>query len=367
MFKEKINIYNQFTPIIIYFLGQIIFLIPLFFSHRIFIGKDPLPYGLLLVHISCFLTFFVGSFFARKIKFKKFKNFKNLVIKTNQFWFLFFLIISLIAIQYYFFNNIPVLSILFGNSNINEFNEMNNNSNGILGIWLLLSLFFLIIFCFTEFKSRNIKVLFFILIGINVIFQAKRQLLFIWLFTLGFFSKKTYSLTRILLIISFAFFVFISIGVSRSGGSIFDPLLIYIGIPIVNASFLFNENTNFLYGIYGVQSIFYITLPSYFGGFSSSYILPFPSGGPGMIGLLFYRAGIVGASLYTFILGFLLTIVWKFGKTNNYFRSIFAFSTWPLFSTATYIHFSNAMFYILPILLTTIFIAISTSRKKLPY
>lgn len=344
--------YKYFSPSLFFTAGQLLFVLPIAFPTGLESAVDDTVLRLVLtIHIFAIIIFFcsdkIGQYLSKCVKIEERKYYMK---RGEQ---LLILLVLSIVLQVLVFKGIPAMSVLLGRVNIGQINDMNANSGGLLGMSLIISLVTIKLTAIQAKRRRQFTVAIICLSLINSLFQAKRQLLFLLIFTLVTFNADKVNLRRLILIIFCALICFSVLGQARAGGNIFRPLLVYIAIPLVNEMHLLSTMPNPFTGEFGVLSGMQLSLPSMFGGTTKIQGLPYPSGGAGMVGTLYYKSGTIGLTICLVLIGVLNGFLYKTGKRNELSKAVYAFGTWGLFASSTYILFFNVMFYLLPV---TIFI-----------
>jgi len=350
----------KLTPNFIFISGQLLFLIPLSFSqHRIF---DYAEYSHVVSNlwlhglaIFCFVLFSsVTMLFINKTK-----RPRAITVPIGQTWFYVILLLMTIVLQVIVYKGVPAVSIIFGGMTIQDANDLNAGSGGLLGLVLVIQLFLLFIFPIINYKRKWYKYVVTVIFILSSLVALKRQLLFYFLFTMTIYSGAGYVTRRMVYFSIFFVLLFLIIGSERAGQNILDPIITYLAFPLIN-------ETNYILGIdiyrFGFQefaSIFSVSLPhsllGFIGGDAIKPSLTFPSAGLGAVGSLVVKSGIVGLMLYYSLISIYMNILWAYSRYDKFYLLIYSFSAWPLFSSSTYNHFQNLIFYILPMSIFLIF------------
>ena len=356
--------YKYFSPIILFISGQLLFFLPVLFSagiERMYETSETYDRSTFLyVHLHAIIVFSISAVIGSRFANSRTTKFRNLIFKDEPA--LIAIILVSIIIQIFFFKGIPVFNVIVGSSTIADVNNRNDSAGGILGLTLLLNLISVMLAALLlDSKNKKNKVLL-ILLFLNCIIQAKRQLLFFLLFTVVIYNSHWLRKRNIFILVVICIFAFTFIGQIRGGGNVLQPILVYIAIPLINEFSLISQSSNLLFGNISVLSVFELSLPSIMGGKPTLIALPYPSGGAGMVGTIWFKGGIIGATIFYLVIGFYNGWLFKEGYQKKLQRLIYAFGAWGLFASSTYILYLNVMFYLLPLIL--IILLFSLSKRK---
>jgi len=353
--------YKYFSPIILFTVGQLLFFLPVLLQTGMENNFNPNDtYIFFLIHAHAVCVFSIFAFVGYKLAYSSNKKSRNLTFKDEAI--LIIIILTSIIIQIIFFKGIPVFDIIMGSRTIDEVNNRNDDAGGLLGLILLLNIFSIMLTALLlDTKLKKNKILLFLLF-FNCIIQAKRQLLFFLLFTTVVYNSNWINKKNTFLLAIIFIFTFIFIGQVRGGGNVLQPILVYLAIPLINEYFLISQSSNFLFGNISVLSVFELSLPSIMGGKPTLIDLPYPSGGAGMVGTIWFKGGTFGATIFYIVIGLYNGWLFKIGYRRKLQRLIYAYGAWGLFASSTYIHYLNVMFYLLPV--TLIILVVSLSKRK---
>jgi len=379
------------SPVSLFLIGTLAAASPFLYTNYEFFNSYPeyeTSYGWLIVYVVGVLAFALGALLP-SFKFSHSNQEYLIALKPRINFFaysaLIFIQIVLIFLSIRIFNGVPLTQLLFQSLSVNEINEMQQSSGGVLGL-LLIFQFIMIAYIPIMIANRNqisklYRFFFYCLFFFGLIFTGKRQMLFYSFFYLigfyfinyirtqdsrslkKFFKKAIYGFFSIILI----FFLIANIRTGESNG-IFYSVAHYLSLPFINNMHMYN-----LYGIEHTRdifSIFEVAIPTSIRNILSiAPVVTQPqleltiSGG--LYGRVFWAYGITGVIVYCFCLGFVLQTLYRFAFRLKFFCFIYPLCVWPTLMVSTYDHFVNMMFFILPITSFLILRLIYTKFRKI--
>jgi len=350
------------TPSKLFISGILLQYIPLFFTDsRIFEYIHHDEYFLLVsLYTSTIIPFYFGSLMVNhRIE----RQTRFILIPRNNNVIFFIILIFAIFLLYIVFGSIPIYSLLLGLQNIGEINDQNSQAGGLMGVSLILTLFLIMVSPLLSFKNKLSSGMFYILLFLVMIFTAKRQLIFIFLFTYILASSRLKLTFQHLSLFFLGIMLFLYIGWLRVGTDALEHLLFYISFPIINTADLITNDMIFFFSFDFID----LSLPSIFRSTemtASSYGYVFPSAGLGGFGKLIIYSGLFGMWLYIGIVSILVHYMYYRAKRNDFYLILYSFSAWPLFTLPFYPRFNNFLFYILPVVLFCIYYSFRSSQKR---
>jgi oligosaccharide repeat unit polymerase len=371
---------NLLSPIFLFTVGTILTILPIFFTNYSFFGSYPqfnLNYNLILIYIIGWALFIAGASLAGlRVTYQPFQF--NIVIEKKINVLLFSLLLILITFtllkSILMYGGIPLLNLASLQGGANAINEAQESSGGILGILLILQ--FLAIAYIPILKSSTfklfslVKYIFFFILFVSLIYTGKRQMLFYAFFYLfGFYYLfhlriNDRAVLKRMIFKSFLIFililgVFSLVSVIRTGGpGFFYPIAHYLSLTFINNMYMYD-----LVGFWHTRdffSIFELQIPTLVRSIMdveptvTQPQLELTISG-GLYGRVFWAYGVVGISIYCFLLGFVMQLLYKKSLKYKVLLFIYPLCIWPLIMINTYDHFMNAMFFIIPIILIIVF------------
>ena len=340
-----------------------------FLEHEVFYYYDFIfSYEAILVSVLGWGWFVIGTFFC-PIRSKQFQCQFNIIPKSEYLIGIVALVITLFFVNYYtikMYGSIPVLQIFQKVENINAYNSLQSNSNGILGVKHLviyLSIFFIARFQNKYYKSyKLITFSFYGLLLFAILVDGKRQMVFI---VLSYLVVFFYIQSQTCLTVKFnwkkfgiysgiAMFFFSLMGVSRAGGDFLYPFIHYLSLPFINYMDIYNHvpwlgNGEWLRMFIPNFSHFLLDVLNMTPG--SNYQTLEPTIGGGIMGSSYLIGGILGVFIYLFILGLVMQTIYLQAYKNKYFLTVYPLFAWPMIAVSSHDHFRNTMFIIIPIIL----------------
>lgn len=379
------------SPVSLFLIGTLAAASPYFLTDYSFFRSYPLyeiSPGWSIVYVIGVFAFILGAFLASiNFRFRNQEYFiaipqdKNLII----FWTLIFIQTLLLYLSVNLYGSVPLIEFATQSADVNEFNLLQKDSGGVLGILLIfqfiLSAYIPIMTARSSQISKPLRLLFYSLFFFGLIFTGKRQMLFyVFFYLIGFFGlyytiagdynalKKL--LKRASIGFIFILLIFSTIAYLRLNefNGVFYSLAHYLSLPFINNMHMYN-----LHGISHTRdffSIIEIAVPTILRNlFEIEPVVTQPqlelSISGGLYGRTFWAYGLSGVTIYCFFLGAVMQTIYRLSFRFKFFCFLYPICIWPLLMVSTYDHFVNAMFFIIPILSFLFFRLIYTGFQRI--
>jgi hypothetical protein len=284
----------------------------------------------------------------------------------------FFMFILIFLLRTYYTKDVNFFAIIQGQATSEDVEKaLENSPFGINGLALLFSYFYLILWqhsALFKYKNKYLKYGLFLAFFVFISQGKVQGLLY---FFACYISQKKFSIEmikRLILGLGVILSIFFTSRILRNQDqdlSLESELFLifvfgnYLGAPIINSDFIFN---NFQYNF---SDLFYSQLiPKKLNIFdlSSTSFLPDPTSPIGVFGSSLVFGSILFSLSYAMIVGYLSGLCYRISKNNPVANIFLPFLFVACLFSMMYNHFANLTFFWIPLLLCWLVVRFTTKK-----